>query len=524
MAAPRRLVRLLEERLGHGSSLPRLDLARYAAPPPAALPDLGVELSVAARARLAHARGRGFTDLLRLRTATLPRLPDAVVFASGERDVASVLDAAAREQLTVIPWGGGTSVTGGVNAPTEGAATIVLDLARLSGLRALDATSGLATFGAGTTGPAIEAALAPHGLTLGHFPQSFELSTLGGWIVTRSSGQESLAYGGIERMVAGVQVVAPAGRLTLPATPASAAGPDLRQLILGSEGRLGVVTEATVRTVSIAAARRAEGALLPSFDHGLEAVRELVRRQVPLAMVRLSDAAETEIALAVGIGGGLKGLVSRGYLRLRGLATASCLLLFAAHGSERQVAATAARTRRDLKRQGAVKLGEAPARGWLRDRFRHPYLRDALLDVGLATDTLETAAPWSVLPRLYQAVRAALEIADHGEQPPPVLCHLSHPYVDGASLYFTWFFRLDADIDQTIVRWAAAKRRATEAILESGGTLSHHHGVGAWHAPYLPREIGPLGRGVLDAVAKHLDPCGVLNPHVLVADLDRLEA
>ncbi len=414
--------------------------------------------------------------------------------------------------------------------PTGEAPTVTVDLERLAGLETFDPVSGLATFGAGTAGPAIEAALAARrddggpGFTLGHFPQSWELSTLGGWAATRASGQESLAYGSIQEMVAGLELVAPAGRLVLPALPASAAGPDLRHLVLGSEGQLGVITRATVRVRRRPEILEVVGTLLPTWEAGLEASRALLQAGVPLDLLRLSDAPETEVALAVGLAGHAwaRPLLG-GWLRLRGIRGSGCLLLTGAAGTLQQVEDALERSRPLLRRHGGVSLGAGPGRTWLRDRFRHPYLRDALLDRGLATDTLETAAPWSRLPALAAAVRRALEgaLEPEGERV-AVLCHVSHPYRDGSSLYFTLFFRTAAGPEATVERWARVKRTATEAIVAGGGTLSHHHGIGAWHAPWYGREVGAKGVELVAAAAAALDPAGVLNPGVLLDSTDRL--
>ncbi len=494
------------------------------------LPDLGTPASGDPLDRLAHARGQGLTDLLRLRTGTVPALPDAVVRPSDDREIEGLLHTASREGLRIVPWGGGTSVTGGVNPPPGDAPVVTVDLERLAGLEAFDAVSGLATFGAGTTGPAIEAALAARreaggrSFTLGHFPQSWELSTLGGWAATRASGQESLAYGGIQEMVAGLDLVAPAGRLALPALPGSAAGPDLRQLVLGSEGRFGIITRATVRVRRRPEALRVIGALMPTWPDGLEASRALLQNGVPLQLLRLSDEPETEVALAVGLAGRSWAQPLLGaWLRLRGIRGRGCLMLTGAAGTPRRIDETLERAGAVLRRHGGVSLGSAPGRTWLRDRFRHPYLRDALLDRGLATDTLETAAPWSRLPALAASVRRALETALEDEhERVAVLCHVSHPYRDGSSLYFTFFFRCAADPEETVERWARAKRAATEAIVAGGGTLSHHHGIGAWHAPWYEREAGPKGVELVARAATVLDPKGVLNPGVLLDPTDRL--
>lgn len=519
---PKPMRRWLQARLGRPEWRETVEPAAIRVPEARPLPELPAEVSDGARDRLFHSRGRGFSDLVRLRTGTVPALPDAVVRPGSAEEAEAVLRVLSREGVRVIPFGGGTSVTGGVNSQPGPEPVAVLDLERLSGLLELDVRSGLATFGAGTFGPAIESALAPHGLTLGHFPQSWELSTLGGWVAARSSGQESLGYGRIDDMVAGLELVAPAGRLSLPALPASAAGPDLRRLVLGSEGRLGIITEVTVRVQRRPAGRTVAAYLIPGWDEGIEAVRGLVSGGVPLHMVRLSDPTETQVFLAIGLGGHAWAPLARGFLRLRGIGARGCLLLCGAAGGERRCRRTLEEARSLLRRHGAVSLGQRPGRKWLADRFRHPYLRDSLLDLGWASETVETAAPWSVLLRLYGAVRDALENGLPGEEV-PVLCHLSHLYRDGASLYFTFFFRCPEDPDEAVALWAALKRTATGAIVRAGGTVSHHHGVGSWHAPWLPQEAGEAGVRLLAAAAREMDPRGVLNPHVLLDPSDRLE-
>jgi alkyldihydroxyacetonephosphate synthase len=447
-----------------------------------------------------------------------------VVRPADDREVEAVLAICARSGVRVIPWGGGTSVTGGVNVLPQNAPTVTLDLGRISGLLSLDERSGLATFGAGTAGPALEDWLAAQGFTLGHFPQSFALSTLGGWIATRASGQESLGYGAITDLVAGLVLLAPGGRLVLPALPASAAGPDLRELVLGSEGRLGVVTRATVRVRERPRPLRMVATLLPSWEAGLEAVRRILRERLSLTLLRFSDAAETEFAVALGLRGHrVLEAAARAWLALRRVPRDACLLLAGAardRRGERALDDAAA----ILRLHGGVGLGDRPGRRWLADRFRHPYLRDALLDRGIATDTLETAAPWSRLGDLAVAVRRALEdVLALQQERAVVLCHLSHAYPDGASLYFTFFFRCPVDPELAIARWASMKRAATSALVAAGGTVSHHHGVGSWHAPWLVREVGDDGIRVLAAAAAALDPAGVMNPHALLDPADRLE-
>ncbi len=492
-------------------------------PEPRPLPRLPIAVETTARDRLLHARGQGLIDIIRLRSRTVPAVPDVVVRPSTAEEIAAIFAACRGTGIAVIPWGGGTSVTGGVNAPVGDRPVISLDLERMSGLEDFDPVSGLAVFGPGTTGPEVEAALAERGFTLGHFPQSWELATVGGWAATRSSGQESLGYGRIEDLVAGMEIVAPAARWRLHTQPASAAGPDLHRLIMGSEGRLGVITEVTVRARPKPETTAVQAFLAPDLERGLEAVRTLTLSPLPLSMLRLSDAPETAVAMAIGLADSPFAGLARNYLRLRGIGDEACLMLVGASGSGRTVRTALRGAASVLSRVRAVSLGRGPGRHWLRDRFRHPYLREALLDLGWATDTLETAVPWSRAVECRAAVRRALETAleSDGERA-AVLCHISHPYVDGTSLYFTFFFRTADDPDATIERWARLKRAASDALVSVGATITHHHGIGSWHAPWLETEIGEAGIALVGDAARTMDPEGLINPHVLLDPTDRL--
>jgi len=500
-----------------------------AAPPPALaaadLGDLGADVSSDPVDRLTHARGQGLVDVLRIRGGLVPALPDGVCRPRDAEEVAAVLARCSERGIRVIPWGGGTSVTGGVNVLAGDAPAMTLDLEHLAGLTALDQRSGLATFGPGTRGPAVEAALAEHDFTLGHFPQSWELATVGGWVATRSSGQESLGYGRIEDMVAGLELVGPDGWLRLPTLPASAAGPDLGRLVMGSEGRLGVITEATLRVRPRPEETVVVGALLPDLGRGLDTVREMVVYDIPLTMIRLSDAPETQVAIAVGLATSRWAPLVDRYLGFRGIGDDACLLLFGAAGDRDGVDDCLRCARQVVRSHRGVSLGRRPGRHWLRDRFRHPYLRESLLDLGYATDTLETAVPWSRAVDLRETMRTAIAgtLAEDDERV-AVLCHVSHPYRDGASLYFTFFLRCAPSVEETISRWARIKRAANDALVSAGATLSHHHGVGQWHAPWLAGEIGDEGVGLIAAAMRRLDSRGIMNPHVLLEPEDRLEA
>lgn len=453
-------------------------------------------------ARALHLGGKSTPDLLARRSHDAQPAPDAVVRPASHADVAAVLAVCDARGIAVVPFGGGTSVVGGVDPEAGGHPSVIaLDLVRTAGLLALDEVSLLATLGAGTTGPQAEELLGAHGFTLGHFPQSFEFASIGGFAATRSSGQASRGYGRFDDLVHALRVAAPAGELDLGRSPASAAGPDLRELLLGSEGAFGVITEVTVRIRPLARATAYGAWTFPDFAGGAAALRELTQAGVRPTVIRLSDERETSVNAAMG-----------GHLtRLRGcLAVATAEAATAAEADAVIAAVDAA-----ARRHGAKPRGEDPARSWERGRFASPSLRDALLDIGVLAETLETATTWANLAALKDAVATALadELRARGTAP-IVMCHISHVYPAGASLYFTVVAALT---DDPLAQWHAAKDAASRAILAHGGTITHHHAIGRDHRPYLAGEVGDLGVAVLAAVKRTLDPRGIMNPGALVA-------
>ncbi|WP_040789763.1 FAD-binding oxidoreductase [Nocardia paucivorans] len=464
---------------------------------------VGVDrVSTEHRDRLRHAGGKSTLDLLRRRAEGPQDAPDAVVFPADHDQVAAVLTYCADHEIAVVPFGGGTSVVGGLD-PVRGrfTAVISLDLRGLNELLAVDPVSRTATFGAGVTGPRAEGLLAEHGLSLGHFPQSFEFASIGGFAATRSSGQASFGYGRFDDMVQRLRIATPTGTVTVGRAPASAAGPDLRELFLGSEGTLGVITEVTVRVHPIPEDTHYEAWTFPDFDTGVAALRALVGSGATPTVLRLSDEAETalNLARAADIGGPAVG---------------GCLAVTTFEGARAHIAARSSEAAAVLRAAGGASLGPEPARQWEHGRFAAPYLRDALLDVGVLCETLETAGYWSVLPELKAKVTAALvDRLTVGATPALVMCHISHTYPAGASLYFTVVAVMG---DDPIARWQAAKRAAGDAIMAAGGTITHHHAVGADHRDWLPQEIGELGVRVLRAVKREIDPVGILNPGTLL--------
>ena len=449
--------------------------------------------------RALRTRGKSTPDLIRSRAGDFADAPDAVVRPDGHDEVAAVLGWASRHRVAVVPFGGGTCVTGGLEARRDGFAGVIsLDLVRMKRLLDVDDVSMTATLEPGLRGPEVEELLAAHGLTLGHFPQSFEHASIGGFAATRSSGQSSAGYGRFDSMVVGLTLATPTGSMELGAAPMSAAGPDLRQLVLGSEGTLGVITSVTVRVRRKPEATSYDGWRWPSFAAGSDAMRALAQGGLLPTVLRLSDEAETAINLADPSSIGAE-------------SDPGCLMVVGHEGTPEQVARRRAVVAEVLTALGGTDLGEEPGQKWVHGRFDAPYLRDSLLDVGVLVETLETATFWSKRDEVHSRVKAALE-EELGDGT-LVLCHVSHVYETGCSLYFTVAARQAAD---PLAQWDAAKRAACDAIVEAGATITHHHAVGTDHKPWLAAEIGEVGVRLLRAVKAEVDPVGILNPGVLI--------
>lgn len=455
------------------------------------------------RDRLLHAGGKSTLDLLRRNAKGVQDAPDAVLLPADDDAVSEVLRYCSEHRIAVIPFGGGTNVVGGLD-PGRGefGAVVSLDLRRLDRLIDLDEVSGQAVFGAGVTGPDAERLLAERGFSLGHFPQSFEYATIGGFAATRSSGQDSAGYGRFNDMVRGLRMVTPVGVLELGRAPESAAGPDLRQLVLGSEGTFGVITQVRLRVHRIPEAVRYEAWSFPDFETGAAALRAVTQNAAGPTVIRLSDEAETGVNLATTEAIGESQI------------TGGCLGITVFEGTEEHVESRHAETSALLTAHGGTSLGDGPARAWERGRFGAPYLRDSLLSAGALCETLETATDWSNVPKLKTAVTDALTgaLAETGT-PALVMCHISHVYPTGASLYFTV---VAGQRGNPIEQWQAAKKAASDAIVANGGTITHHHAVGADHRPWMRDEVGELGVQVLRAVKATLDPAGILNPGKLI--------
>jgi alkyldihydroxyacetonephosphate synthase len=461
--------------------------------------------------RVAHAAGKGYPDLVRLRAGRPEGAPDAVLYPGSREQLRALLAACAQNSLAVVPFGGGTSVVGGVE-PLRGphGGVLALDTSRLAGVLELDEVSLTVRVQAGARARELERWLASRGLTLGHYPQSFEYVSLGGCAATRSAGQASTGYGRFERMVQGLRMIAPAGDVELPAHPASAAGPGLREVLVGSEGTLGVIDELVLRVRRAPAERIYEGVFFESFATGVQAFRELSQRHAAPDVARLSDEQETRMSLALAGSGGAKGRLGRAYLGVRGY-RGGCLAILGFEGDREEVGARRTRALEIVRSCGGLRVGRSPGRAWLASRFSAPYLRDELLTHGVMVETLETATRWSNVEALHRRVLQAIDDSLRAcGTPGLVMCHVSHLYETGASLYFT--FLAPQQEGGELAQWRAVKAAASAAILDGGGTITHHHAVGRDHAPWMEREIGGEGVRALRALKAELDPAGIMNP------------
>ena len=472
-----------------------------------------------ASTRFAMALGESFADWIRKRFGALPPVPDGVAFVESTEQVRELLDLAQANHWMVIPFAGGTSVAGHLDCPISERPILSLNLSRMNRLLHLDKQSQLATFGAGTPGPQVEAQLRAHGYTLGHFPQSFEYSTVGGWVVTRSSGQQSLRYGRIEQLFAGGRMETPVGTLTLPTLPAASAGPDLRELVMGSEGRFGVLTEATVRVTPVPEHESFHAIFLPNWDAAEVAVRTLVQRKLPLSMMRLSNGIETETNLTLAGHAKLIGWMER-YLALRGCGSGKCMLMLGVTADQRTARLALKEARRTLGAFGAVYIGTAMGSKWLANRFKGPYLRNTLWTEGYSADTIETAVDWPNVKALMLAMEQTSRdvFAQYGERV-HAFTHLSHVYPQGSSIYsqFVWA-NAPGGFAPNFERWQKLKAAVAKTIAAHGGTVSHQHGVGRDHATQLHVEKGPLGIATLAELCLHFDPNKIMNPGKLLQD------
>jgi alkyldihydroxyacetonephosphate synthase len=480
-------------------------------------------VSAEPRDRVVHARGKSLRDLVRQRAGDFVHIPDVVVRPGSEDEVTAVLAAALSADAVVIPFGGGSSISGSLEAPPgEGRPVICVDLARLDRVLEIDPASRLARVQAGVFGPELEEQLGAQGYTFGHFPDSFTHSTLGGWIATRSSGMQSDRYGDIADLVRGLRVVTPSGTLVTRPIPSTSTGPSIREMVLGSEGRLGLITEATVHVRSVPARRVILGYLFPTFADGLAAMRDIAASECSVSVTRVSDANETRFSFATRTHPTLleqvKSRALTEYLTRRlGFDIDGMALAFLGfEGSQRHVARERKAAGRIVKAHGGLCIGASPGALYDQKKFDTPYIRDFLLDRGVAADVSETATAWSHLVPVYDAVTAAARgaFAELGVQG-YMLCHLSHSYHAGACLYFTFAFQAGPGAEM-IAQYTVVKSAIQQAFVDNGATLSHHHAVGTEHAQWLEQDISAPGVAMLKALFEGTDPGAHMNPGKIV--------
>ena len=470
------------------------------------------------RARITHAFGKSLRDLWRVRNGIIPYAPDYVCYPVSHDEVRALVDLAASHGAVLIPFGGGSNIAGCLEPTKDAGRTAVsVDLRLMNRLLHLDPESGTARFEAGVLGPDLEDRLNRDGWTLGHFPDSFRFSTLGGWVATRSAGMQSDRYGKIEDMVLAIRMASPAGTLETRAVPKASNGIDVNHLCIGSEGTMGIITEIVVRIHRQASCRETYGYLFPDFASGVQAMREChVSESVP-AMSRLNDAARTALSLAYRPRSSSlqhhAGRLMKFYIqKIRRVDfTKASLMLTTIEGEAETFGSRWNRTESIYRRWGAVPLGGSPGRSFQKGKYDFPYLRDFLLDRGVLSDVSETATAWSnVLPLHGKTLQAIQQAIDNENTTGTVGCHISHTYDSGASLYFTFGFA--GHKGQELRQYLRIKKATQDSFLDNGATLSHHHAVGYEHLPWLERDISSTGLAAIESLKSGLDPNGVMNP------------
>ncbi len=515
------------EHLGFGSAEPEapvpLSEVELPAPRLSAPPALATIVRTDRYERALHAYGRSYSDIVRAFRGRFDHVPDLVAHPQNEAELQAVLGWALDAGAAVIPYGGGTSVVGGVEPRLDAerfTGTVTIDVRALDRVLEVDPVSLSARVQAGATGPGLEAQLREHGLTLRHFPQSFQFSTLGGWIATRAGGHFATLYTHIDDLVESVRALTPTGVWESRRLPGSGAGVSPDRMLLGSEGTLGIITEAWVRVRPRPRFRSSAGVRFPSFADGTQAVRALVQSGLNPAGCRLIDPAEAALTGA-GDGSGLRPARhpgSPGRARLESSGYALLVLGFEspAHATEPLLALALECCQNHGGRWEPRESGGAdPVGSWREAFLRAPYLRDTFVAMGVLSETFESAVTWERFPAFHETVLEATRDAVHEAcGAGTVTCRLTHVYPDGPAPYFTVL--APARRGEELEQWAAIKRAAADAVLAAGGTITHHHAVGRDHRPWYDRQRPDAFAAALRGAKLALDPAGALNPGVLI--------
>ena len=474
-----------------------------------------IDIKTDIETRLLRATGKSYFDLLRAYHPELIKLPDAVIKPNTQTELAQVIRWADNHQVIIVPFGGGTNVVGAFAPKASQKGHFTLDLSSLNGLVGFDKENQIATFEAGITGPQLEAKLKERGYTMGHFPQSFEYSTLGGWVVTHSAGQESSHYGNIDNIVLGLKVITPAGTIHTNHYESDADGIDLKALFLGSEGLLGVVSEVQVKIHPIPKTKKWVTAIFPSFSQGTQALKTITRNGLEPSVVRYSDALETDFLLKAADEGSsffkeLKSIAIQSFFKLKRWKEPTILMI--RFDGEPELAHLRAKMAETVitKNKGFL-TGEGLGKKWENSRYGLPYMRDDLVERGLVVDTMETILPWSKIQETKEALLRNLQESEaFGKKNGILLAHLSHVYSTSSCIYFTVITQMNRK--NAVAQWHEIKNIVTDTITQHGGAVSHHHSIGTELQKWYLQNTDELSKKVLQAVKKVLDPNSIMNP------------
>lgn len=484
------------------------------------IPDLIIQMDD--QQRLLHAYGKSLRDLWRIRQGILASVPDCVCYPANEDHVLKIMEAASKYNVVIVPFGGGTNIAGCLEVrETRMRMVVSLDMQAMNKVESIDAQSLVAVVQPGIFGPALELALNEAGVTLGHFPDSFEYSTLGGWVATRSAGMQSDQYGKIEDMVIGLRIVTPQGTIATRQVPKSSNGIDIKHICIGSEGILGVITQITLQVHPVPEKKLFYGYLFQEFAEGIAAIEKANRLKCAPSMTRLNDPDKTGLSFAYKSKSNFfNNIVTKlfkwylTYIKKIDLSHC-CLMLVAFEGSEAEIAKKKQKLDAVYASFGGVSLGSSPGESFEKGKYDFPYLRDFALDKGIIADVSETSTLWSNVLPLYENTLNAIQnsLQDKGIKV-WCGCHVSHTYHSGASLYFTFAFREPSS--KAIEYYDIVKKTAEDAFMQQGATLSHHHAVGYEHMPWLAQDITQTGIEILKGIKKSVDPSSIMNPGKLI--------
>ncbi len=473
--------------------------------------------------RVVHAYGKGVRDLVRVRRGELGRVPDAVVYPADEDDVVALVNAAVEHDFVLIPFGGGSNIVAATEAvPGESRNVVVVNMGRMKSLLEIDETSGIARIQAGVFGPDMEEQLNARGWTMGHQPDSFVWSTLGGWIATRSSGMQSDKYGDIADIVRGLRMVMPGQILELRPLPSTSSGPSVQEMVLGSEGRLGVITEAWVHVHRIPEQRELQAYFFASYADGLKACEQIAFSDANVMLARVSDPLETQYIMANGKKSGrvsklankaIQAMMVRKGWDLEKI----CISFVGFEGSPNHVRYHKGLVDKIIKANNGMGVGKGPGSLYDQKKYDTPYIRDFMLDHGLVADVSETTTPWAYTEQIHtNTVAAAHKALEERGVRGVVFCHLSHSYHSGACQYFT--FAIADDSEDNLVSYDHVKRAIQQSFMDNHGTISHHHGVGEEHSPWLEQDISPAGVHMQRTLFEGIDPGNNFNPGKIIHD------